>query len=248
MMKTILLLILTAAVSEAFSPLPVRSRTSTRLCSVSNSDEIAHLQGEYRQLQDILLQDLAQHKLGEAKDVSEEMFEKAAELTAFQKYQQEEKIEQAEDNLLHALGDLDQAQALYEEARGDSEWAEDEAAMVESLDADYEDLERLRDLSVHHAAQQLVGDLRDQVMESTFQELKAEMELEDATELLDILKRNERALKATIEEMRKEKNAELREKFETHEMPKHQDFVKGVRKILKKNLIDHDPTKGNVAF
>ncbi len=104
------------------------------------------------------------------------------------------------------------------------------------------------DLSVHHAAHQLEEDARDLVMEATFQELKAEMELEDATELLDILKRNERALKATIEEMRKEKNAELREKFETHEMPKHQDFVKGVRKILKKNLIDHDPTKGNVAF
>lgn len=247
-MKTIILLILTIAQSEAFAPLPTLSRTCVRLCSASNEEAIASLQGEYRRLQNLLLKDLGEHKMREAKDVTELMFEKAAELTAFQKYQQEEKFSKANENLQHAIGDLEKAQAMYEEARGDAEWAEDEAAMVESLDAGYEDMERLRDLSVHHAAHQLEEDARDLVMEATFQELKAEIDIEDSAELLDILKRNELALKKTIEEMRKEKNAELREKFETHEMPKHQDFVKAVKKILKKNLIDHDPTKGNVAF
>ena len=250
-MKTTILLFLAIAQSEAFVlPLKVPSFRSAvaRLDSVSNEEAIAQLHDEYRQLQDLLLQDLDQHKMGDAEAVSEIMFEKAAEMTAFEKYQQEEKLDQAHEKLDHALGDLEQAQALYEEARGDSEWAEDEAAMVESLDAGYEDMERLRDLSVHHAAHHLEEDARDRVMEATFQELKAELDIEDATELLSILKQNELALKATIQEMRKEKGEALREKFETHEMPKHQDFVKSVRKILQTKLIDHDPTKGNVAF
>jgi CO dehydrogenase/acetyl-CoA synthase beta subunit len=95
---------------------------------------------------------------------------------------------------------------------------------------------------------QLEEDARDMVMEATFQELKAELDIEDATELLSILKQNELALKATIQEMRKEKGAAFKEQFETHEMPKHQDFVKSVRKILQTKQIDHDPTKGNIAF
>lgn len=248
-MKTTILLFLVIAQSEAFVlPLKVPLFRCTRLDSVSNEDAIEKLRDEYRQLQDLLLQDLDQHKMGDAEALSEIMFEKAADMNAFEKYQQEEKLEQAHEKLDHALGDLEQAQALYEEARGDSEWAEDEAAMVESLDAGYEDMERLRDLSVHHAAHHLEEDARDRVMEATFQELKAELDIEDATELLSILKQNELALKATIQEMRKEKGEGLREKFKTHEMPKHQDFVKSVRKILQTKLIDHDPAKGNVAF
>lgn len=248
MMKTTILLFLEITLSEAFVPLQVPLVRCTSLNSISNEEAIEKLHDEYRKLQDLLLQDLEQHKMKEAKEISEIMFEKAAEMTAFEKYQQEEKLERANENLDHALGDLEQAQALYEEARSDSQWAEDEAAMVESLDAGYEDMERLRDLSVHHAAHQLEEDARDMVMEATFQELKAELDIEDATELLSILKQNELALKATIQEMRKEKGAALKEHFETHEMPKHQDFVKSVRKILQTKHIDHDPTKGNIAF
>jgi len=242
------LLILCAALSEAFTPLPRLLHSPTRLLSAYDDQAIARLQEEYRQLQDVLLQDLEEHKMAEAKDISQEMFEKAAEMTSYQKHQQEEKLEEANEHLQHALSDLEHAQALQEQAHGDAEWSEDEAAMVESLEAGYEDLERLRDLSVHHAAHHLEEDARNQVVEATFQELKAEAEQEDAAELLRMLQENEQILKATIQQLKEEKNHKAREKWEAHEMMKHVDFVKSVRRILKTKLIDHDPTKGNVAF
>lgn len=217
--------------------------------SASNEDAIASLQAEYKALQTLLLRDLEENKMDEAKDVSQEMFEKAAAMNALKKYDQEEKLAEASEHLQHAIGDLEQAQALQEEAHGDAEWSKDEAAMVESLEAGYEDLERLRDLSVTHAAHHLEEDARDLVLEATFQELKAEAEQEDAAELLRKLEQNEAVLKATIQQLREEKNAALKEKWETHHLPKHQDFVKTAYKILKRTkIIDHDPTKGNVAF
>ena len=228
-----LLIILLAATSEAFSPLSTFSHNPTRLLSSINDEAIARLQKEYRELQDVLLQDLEQHQMAEAKEVSEEMFEKAAELTAFQKYQQEEKLEEANEHLQKAIGDLEQAQALQEQAHADAEWSQDEANMVESLEAGYEDLERLRDLSVHHAAQHLEEDARELVMEATFQELEAQAEQEDAVNLLRKLEHNERLLKDTIKQLKEEKNQQLREQKEAHEMLKHVDFVKSVRKIIQ---------------
>ena len=186
--------------------------------------------------------------MDEAKDVSQEMFEKAADITALEKYKQEEKLADANEHIAHAMGDMQRAQALQEQAHADAKWAEDEAAMVENIDAGYEDLERLRDLSVSHAAHQLEEDARDLLVEATFQELKAEEEQHDAMELLSMLEQNEQLLKATIKELRGEKNEEAREKWEAHEMLQHVDFIKAAKKILKTKLIDHDPTKGNVAF
>lgn len=249
-MTTTVLLFLAATLSEAFAPLPTFSHVSTtRLALSANEEAISRLQEEYRSLQALLLNDLEQHKMEEAKDVSQEMFEKAAETNAFQKYEQEEKLSEANEHLQQAMGDLERAQALQEEAHGDAAWAEDEAAMVESLDAGYEDLERLRDLSVNHAAHQLEEDARDLVVQATFEELKAEVEQEDAAELLRKLEQNKKILKATIQQLRDEKSQHLKDKWETHEMPKHEEFIKAVRKVLKNvNLIDHDPTKGNVAF
>jgi len=250
MITYVLLILSSIALSEAFTPLPALSRThaSTRLAmSGANDEAIARLQEEYRQLQSVLLQDLEEHKMKEARDISEEMFEKAADMTSLKKYEQQEKLDEATNHLERAKGDLEQAQALQEEAHGDAEWAEDEAAMVESLDAGYEDMERLRDLSVTHAAQQLEEDARDMVVEATFQELKAEAEQEDAAVLLQKLEQNERLLKVAIQELREEKSQVEAHEL-SHELIKHVDFVKSVRKILKTKLIDHDPTKGNVAF
>lgn len=237
--------------TEAFVPLPTFTHARARIRLAMSAEEdaaIAQLQAEYSSLQASLLNDLQEHKMDEAKDISQEMFEKAVDINALKKYQQQEKLSEANEHLQHALGDLEQAQALQDQARGDAAWSEDEASMVESLDAGYEDLERLRDLSVSHAAHQLEEDCRDQVVEATFQELKAESEVEDATELLRMLEENEAHLKAIIQQMREEKNHELKQQWETHHLPKHQEFVDSVRKVMKAKLIDHDPTKGNVAF
>jgi hypothetical protein len=197
------------------------------LAEERNEAWIARLQNEYRTLQDVLFQTLEAQKYDKAEDVSEEIFEKAVELNAYQRYQQEEKLVQA--------------------------GAEDEAAMIESFGHEYEDHERARDLAVAHATHNLEQDLNVNLVQAQFQELKAEVEYRRASDLLRDLQENEKLLKEALEDLRNEKNQHRMEYWKEKEIPKrlnaHEAFLWTARKLLKSGrLIDHDPTKGNVAF
>jgi hypothetical protein len=67
------------------------------------------------------------------------------------------------------------------------------------------------------------------------------------------LKENEKLLKEALEDLRDEKNQHRMEHWKEKEIPKrlnaHEAFLWTARKLLKSGrLINHDPTKGNVAF
>jgi hypothetical protein len=253
----LLLFATTTTTTVAFAPLPVatfatarlvvfKKRSLVKVSSAIHDDAIARLQNEYKELEDNMYQDVKDHKVGEV-DVAayaEAMVEKAAEMVSFQRYKDEEAIGEADAKLAQAKQDLRHAQARRREAHDQAVGAAEQAALIESIDAAYEDLERLRDLSVVHAARHLEEDTSAQIVEAQFQELDAKMKREYAVDLLKQLEQNEEELKALLKGLKDSKN-ELAmkkwadEKAKREPAPKTQDHSK---------LIDHDPTKGDIAF
>jgi hypothetical protein len=143
--------------------------------------------------------------------LTEVILEKAADMTAFQKYKQEEILSEVTDELVHAHGDVERAEEEKRRVHQDAAASEHEASLLESVDADYEDQERVRDLSVAHAAHHLEDDLQDLSVDAQFHELEAEIKQEEAEELLHQLEQQERDLKVTMKEIKnykKEKNVE----------------------------------------
>jgi hypothetical protein len=236
-----LIALLLIAASTAFTPLPAAShpRTTRSLVTISSAihdEAIARLQNEYRELQKQLTQDLLEKGEIDGTAFTETMLEKAANMAAFQRYKQEEAVGVAQKKLDQAKGDLSRAQAANSQAHYDAVAAAEQAALVESIDDAYADLERLRDLSVVHAAHHLEEDSQDQLVEALFQELEAEVEEDTAFELLKQLEEHEKQLKETLEELKVFRNEKA--------MEKHESFPKRI----KTKPIDHDPTKGDVAF
>jgi len=243
------LIVLLLSTGAAFTPnMPVtKTMTTSRLSLTTdalNDEVIDRLKREYRELQDKLFQDLEEHKMEAAAEDEREIFEKAVDLASVQRQKEEEKLSEAEHHWIQALGDLDEAEKLKAQARSDAAMAEEEAAMIESIDAGYEDEERRRDLSVAHAAHKLEDDANDLLIEAQLNQLKAKVEYEDAYELLRDLKENEKLLHETLSDLKKEKDEAARKKWTETELPKHKAFLSSARKTVKSGkLIDHDPTK-----
>ena len=81
-------------------------------------------------------------------------------------------------------------------------------------------------------------------LEAQFEELEAELEEEESVMLLKELEQREMDLKATLKELKELRNEKAIAEWARAELPKHEHYLKTVRT----KLIDHDPTKGNVAF
>eukprot|EP00545_Synedropsis_sp_CCMP1620_P006131 CAMPEP_0119011326 /NCGR_PEP_ID=MMETSP1176-20130426/5600_1 /TAXON_ID=265551 /ORGANISM="Synedropsis recta cf, Strain CCMP1620" /LENGTH=248 /DNA_ID=CAMNT_0006964129 /DNA_START=153 /DNA_END=899 /DNA_ORIENTATION=+ len=203
----------------AFSP-----RTSTSLRTTStNDDMISRLQDEYRELQEKLHVGLFDHNIAEV------MLEKATRMTAFQKDREEQKIDKAGKDMEHAMGDMERAHEIKVQAHNDAIGAEDQAAMIESIDAGYEDFERLRDRSVANAARNQEEDAFNMEIEAQFQILEAESEKETAINLLQQLKQREKDLKVALKEVRDFKNKDAIREWEKEHLPKHEAFIKSAR-------------------
>lgn len=221
----ILIFVLWASSVESFGIVPATgtfSRFSTSLAALKSSsptpspyDEVLdRLQGEYKALQDELLEDLVKkNDKAAAEDVAEEMLEKAAATVAVQKYKHQEELDKAHADALNAEEDVKKVKALEREAHGDAEGADAEAGMLETIDAAYEELERLRDSSVAHASRHLEEDLRDVEIESTFRQLEAEDREEKEAETLERLDENLRRLQQTVRDLREERRQRARDKW-----------------------------------
>jgi hypothetical protein len=208
--KTTFLLLLLTAKAEAFVPKPAFCRKTVPLNESVNDENIARIAHDFEEIvNEFGVKE--QYTDEERIRLTEVMLEKASEMAAFQKYKQNEILSEAADELAHGRGDAERAGGEQIRVRKDAAASEREAALLESIDADYEDRERLRDLSVAHAATHLEEDLKDLSVEAQFHELKAEVRKEEAEELLHQLEQQERDLKATMEELqnyKKEKNVE----------------------------------------
>lgn len=219
-MKVVIFLIGLLGFVESFVPLvgpkghtTVALRTSP---TSSYDDVLTRLQNEYKQLQQELMDDLVtKHDKVAAEDVAGKILEKAAEETAVQKYKQEEILDQARVDMVAADDELQHVRTVQAEAHDVGVSAQHEAQLLESIDAAYEDLERLRDMSVVHASQQLEDDMKDVEIENTFRVLEAEDREFTAMEKINELDANLVRLKANIKQlkdMKHEKSMNLWEK------------------------------------
>ena len=84
--------------------------------------------------------------------------------------------------------------------------AENMVSMLETIDDDYEDLERLRDMSVAHAAHHQEEDYRAACLNAHQVALKAKEDMMNAQDSLNQLEQSENDLKAALLELHKAKN------------------------------------------
>jgi myosin heavy subunit len=240
-----LITLLLIAASTAFTPLPAacHPRTTGRslvtISSAIHDEAIARLQNEYHELQKHLRQDLMEKGDIDGTAFAESMLEKAADLAAFQRYKQEEAVGVAQKKTEQAKEDISRAQAANRQAHYDAAAAAEQAALVESIDDEYEDLERRRDLSVVHAAHHLEEDSEDQIVEALFQELDAEVAEDAAFELLKQLEEHEKQLKETLKELKLFRKGKAMEEWAS-DLAKHESFLKRVKTKTMMVLTYHD--------
>ena len=137
-----------------------------------------------------------------AAELAETMLEKALETTRATRDIQNEHASEAATKLKQAENEEDDAEISLKAAHERVETSEGQTAMIETLDGDYEDEERLRDLSVMHAAHQEEIDLEAIVNSAHAMATQAREELEEANDSLELLAKYETELKATLKEMR----------------------------------------------
>jgi hypothetical protein len=176
-----------------------------------NDLELDRLKGEFKHLQNELIEELVQrnHKV-DVEGVAEHMLDVAADAVAFQRYKKMEELGAAEQELQHATGDRVQAGALKQEAHEAVLSAEGEVRMLESMDSPYVDGERLRDLAVAHAAHHLEEDALELEVESRFQQLEASSKMEDAESAIDELREYEVRLRESAKQVRQHKTGSNR--------------------------------------
>jgi hypothetical protein len=235
--KSLFLLFLSVALIEAFVLLPFNKSSVASVAALRSTtydDVLARLQNEYKELQQTLLRDLAMHKKVEADQVAQTILEKAVDVAAVERYKQMEIIDEAQKELIHASDDKMRAHALHEQAHAEAMSAEREADLIESIDAAYEDMERLRDLSVAHAAHHLENDAEDLEIKSAFKELEASSKMDAAADLLKQLEENEAQLKDSLKQLREFRNTKAVEEWKKTEAPKHDMFLDKVKELMNR--------------
>jgi hypothetical protein len=174
-----------------------------------NDLELDRLQHTFKDSQDDLLEELAEQRRSNAaaEDIAATMLDVAADAVAVQRYKKMEELDAAQDDLVHAVGDRAVVSELKREAHDAALSAEREAGMVEAMDSPYEDRERLREMSVAHAARHLEHDALEREVEARFQELEASSKVEDAEGAIGELREYESRLRESAAQVRQHKAA-----------------------------------------
>jgi hypothetical protein len=139
-------------------------------------------------------------------ELAEQMLVRAADLAELERFQQQEKLRAAKDILKMVAGTREYAQSLARESHMISSEAAFEAQLVESMDAQYEDLERLRDMAVQHAAAGEEKDLLAIVESAKKAEENAMKDVESIEKQFKQLQLGEQELKGMLHELRNLKN------------------------------------------
>ena len=211
------------ALSDAFAPLSVPTKQASCALngvkspwdSVSNLEQ---LEGQYQELwentRDLLIKEKA---IKGSRDVAETMLETALKAVALQRYKHQEIIDIAKRHGKEAIQERHFNEAIEREATEGAEQAQWEVDMLESIDASYEDLERLRESSRLHAAEHLKHDTHEIAVEDAFVELEAEAVVEEATAVLDRIAEYEAKLKSSLKEVNDMKMEDMRKGWENPE-------------------------------
>jgi hypothetical protein len=169
-----------------------------------NDLELDRVQHKFKELQVELLEELAEQRRSSAaaEDIAATMLDLAADAVALQRYKTMEELDAAQEDLVHAAGDRAAISDLKREAHEAALSAEREATMVEAIDNNYEDTERLREGSVAHAARHLEHDALEKEVEARFQ---ASSKAEDAEGAISELREYEDRLRESAVEVRQHK-------------------------------------------
>jgi hypothetical protein len=231
---------------------------TTARMSLANENAILKIQEEYRQMREKLRQGLLSFSLslpeeGHDSDknnnnsvvdpitFTQELLEKAADLAALQRYQQEEIIMEAQKELRHAQQDHVLADAMQHQAQEQYKMAQQQWKQLESFEdvkSGYEDQERLRDMSVAHAAEHMEHDAKELSLESQFHELEALDREDRAVEFPHLLERNEKELHDTLKAVRKYQNERAMEEWGQKAAPQHEQFL-GILNTKFNNIMGH---------
>ena len=139
------------------------------------------------------------------------MLEKALATNTARRDVEYEHKDEANKQCMQALDEVDVADELLEDAHEHAVIIEDEVFMLESMDGEYEVMERLRDLSVAHAAQNEEANA-DTILHSAQEAAyKASMETLHAKRSLEQLEKYDQELRELLSQIRDEK-LKLRQK------------------------------------
>jgi hypothetical protein len=219
--------------------------------SKANENAILQIQEEYRELREKLRQGLLKDEDGDLDSIAltQELLEKARDMAALQRYRQEEIIMGAQKDLRHAQQDHVLADAVQQQAHEEYKIAQEQLQQLESFEdtgTGYEDRERLRDMSVVHAASHIEHDAKEISVESQFQELEAADKKDRAIEFLHHLENIEEELRETLKAVKEYKNERAMQQWAKTEASKHEHFL-GILNT-KFNTADHGDSSGEVSF
>lgn len=133
------------------------------------------------------------------------MIETGIKMCAAQRDLEMEHLAAAEEAVKHAVGDEELAKSLETQAHNDAIVAEKHAGMLESMDDDYDNVERVRDMSVAHAAHHVEDDAKAMFDAAKKEEIRARDYEAEATRILEQLEHNEAEMKDTLKQLQAQK-------------------------------------------
>lgn len=181
--------------------------------AADKNEDLSKLASEWKDFEKDL------HKVEWGKDemvlanLAEGILDKALKTVAGKRDEEYDHKATASAKLKHALAEQDFAEARREEAHNDAVGAEDQTNLLEAYDNDYEDMERVRDLSVAHAAQQVEKDTEAILLRAQETAAKAEEEVKDTTRSIKELEQNEMELKEMMKKIYEVKKGLTMEKW-----------------------------------
>ena len=149
-----------------------------------------------------------------AADLAENMLQKALDTARAKRDVELEHVTEAQKTYDEAMKEEMAGEAALHQMEDDIVGSIQQAGMVEGLDETYEDMERLRDLSVVHAAHDQGMDWMAKVHEAERVAQKARMDFTSAEYKVEELKQNEAELKAALKELHIAKNTLLMNQWE----------------------------------
>ena len=149
-----------------------------------------------------------------AADLAEKMLSKALDTARATRDVEMEQASKAHQVFDEAMQEELEAEATLHQFQEDEIGSAQQAGMVEGLDATYEDTERLRDLSVAHAAHDERMDWMNKVTNAEQVAAKAKLEFTSAERKLNQLEQNEAELKAALKELHDTKNELMMKQWE----------------------------------
>jgi ribosome-associated translation inhibitor RaiA len=140
-----------------------------------------------------------------AADLAEAMLSKALATARAKRDVDNEHIEASHKLYDEAMADELECEATLHMVQEEAVAAEHMVNMLETIDNVYEDLERVRDLSVAHAAHHQEQDIQTACTNAEQVALKAKQDMLNAEDSLHMLEKSEQELKAALKELQKAK-------------------------------------------